>query len=227
MRHFTFKLIKDVSRDRLQQSSNICGRRVQRTVLSKLLYNGHQTWCTSKGIDFLFCRRRTTCSHYQFETWDTCSLKSDLHLIGTVERTALDFTTHQPLDDFLIVAHSLVHEAVMTRFLLTGVPEKGYIFVAWSDESEGRSLVSEQDLNLISRNLEIGDTVKQNVDDAMVGTVLSISETHTLQPICTTCTHGAVRVHEPIYNRLRSPPVDGQCSSVCRHALLSSVSTLR
>lgn len=162
-------------------------------------------------------------SHLQFETYDTCSLKSNLYLIGTVLSTAFDVETHEPLHDCLIVAHSLVPEEVLTRFLVTGAPEKGYVFVQWADESEGRSLVSEQELHLISRNLNVGDTVKKNVDDAMVGTVLSVSETHTLQPICTRCTHGDVRVREPIYNRLRSLPLDGQCSSVCRHALAESV----
>ncbi|KKY17701.1 putative ubiquitin conjugating [Phaeomoniella chlamydospora] len=160
----------------------------------------------------------------KFESWDTCSLKSDPSLLGTVERTHLDFNTHEPLgDDLLIVAHTAVEDVVTKRFIRTGIPEKGYVFVVWADESQGRSLIQEWALNLLSRTLTLGDTVKRNAGDAMIGTVTSVSETYALQPICIRTAQGHIKAQECIYKSPLSEVASTQCLLACTHVLPQGV----
>lgn len=167
----------------------------------------------------------------QLETFDQCSLKDNPHLIGTVERTHSDFNTHEPLDDLLIIAHAPVGPPILTQFLVTGAPERGYVFVAWADEALGHSLVAESQLNLIDRPLTIGDTVKRHADDAMIGTVISVSEHYTLQPICWEDARGTVRFKGNIAapdgtcdDEAFNKDPRGKCGPECTHTLKSGTS---
>ena len=156
---------------------------------------------------------------------------ADTHLVGVVERTHSDFNTHESLDDLLIIAHATVDPTILNQFLATGAPERGYVFVAWADEALGRSLVAESQLNLIDRPLTIGETVKRHADDAMIGTVISVSENYTLQPIVwedargTFHFQGNIAVPDSMYGNeaVREDPC-GKCSTACGHSLQSGTS---
>jgi ubiquitin-conjugating enzyme E2 O len=64
------------------------------------------------------------------------------------------------------------------------VPPKGFIFIEWASPEYGHSLVAEQDVILVDRPFSIGDTVKRHGTGCdMVGTVVNVSETYTLEPI--------------------------------------------
>ncbi|PWY80350.1 hypothetical protein BO94DRAFT_157352 [Aspergillus sclerotioniger CBS 115572] len=62
-------------------------------------------------------------------------------------------------------------------------PPKGYVFVGFSEFAEGYALIHEDDLELIDRPVEIGETVKRHPDDTMAGMVINASATCTLEPI--------------------------------------------
>ena len=186
---------------------------------------------TTKARRPVHSGRSNTDRLLQFETWDQCSLKADTNLIGIVERTYGDYDTHEPLDDLLIIAHALVESSVLTRFLETGAPEKGYVFVAWADEALGRSLVAESQLNLLDRPLEIGDTVKRHSQDAIVGKVISVDEEYTLQPICWTSSGGEIMIRGNIaaqdgtkYDNDFNNDLSTKCGPLCLHSLPSGAS---
>ena len=123
----------------------------------------------------------------QFFEFDVCSLKADTSFVGTVERTHYNPNDNEPIDDFLIIAHPAIptfHSDVYQLFLTSGIPPPGTVFVAWSRQEHGRSLVADQDLHLVDRPYMIGDTVKRNFGDAMSGIVIDVSETFTLFPVC-------------------------------------------
>ncbi|KAL1969607.1 hypothetical protein VTN77DRAFT_8160 [Rasamsonia byssochlamydoides] len=114
---------------------------------------------------------------------DICTLKSDPSMVGIVDRTFYDVETHEPLEDSLIVSHVPVPERELMEFLNSGVPPKGYVFVAWSETTQGSSLVREDDIELVDRSLEIGYLVKRHPKDTLSGTVISTSSKYTLQPV--------------------------------------------
>jgi len=116
-----------------------------------------------------------------FEVYDTVVLKGDKRLVGTVERTSSD--SYDPLDDTLIIAHVDVPPPVLTEFVTSGVPPRGYVFVQFADEECGSALVHESDLTLLNRSFQIGDHVKRD-QQAMTGVVVDVSESLTLEPIC-------------------------------------------
>lgn len=113
---------------------------------------------------------------------DHVAVKLDSSLYGTVQRTNTD--SYEPLEDELIIAHTPVPTGVLNEFLVRGVPPPGYVFVQFADEAAGSSLVSEDDLTLLSRVFQIGDTVKRD-GSPMTGAVINVSETYTLEPVAT------------------------------------------
>ncbi|GFF34965.1 hypothetical protein IFM58399_04051 [Aspergillus lentulus] len=114
---------------------------------------------------------------------DLCRLKSKPSLLGIVNRTHHDIDSHQPLGDVLIVSYSSVPEKDLLEFLETGAPPKGYVYVNFSEPSQGNSLLHEDDLELIDRALGTGEIVKRDLDDTLSGTVIGASVTCTLEPI--------------------------------------------
>ncbi|KAL1857895.1 hypothetical protein Plec18167_001701 [Paecilomyces lecythidis] len=119
----------------------------------------------------------------KFHPDDICLLKSDPSLIGMVDRTYYDVETHEPLEENLIVSHVPVPENELLAFLSSGIPPKGYVFVIFTEPTQGSSLVHENDLELVDRSLEIGHVVKRHPRDTVSGTVVSASTKCTLQPI--------------------------------------------
>ncbi|EXJ87904.1 hypothetical protein A1O1_04831 [Capronia coronata CBS 617.96] len=113
---------------------------------------------------------------------DHVAVKNDPSLYGTVQRTNTD--SYEPLGDELIIAHTHIPPGVLNEFVVKGVPPEGYVFVQFADEAAGSSLVSEDDLILLSRVFQLGDTVKQD-GNSMTGAVVNISESYTLEPITT------------------------------------------
>jgi ubiquitin-conjugating enzyme E2 O len=135
--------------------------------------------------------------HTQQEHHDTIALRSqdivvlraNRSLIGTVSQTYLD-SEHDSLDDPLIIAHSPIPSSAIHDFVTHGVPPKGFIFIEWARAEYGHSLVAQQDVILVDRPFNIGDTVK-NATDSMVGTVINVFESYTLEPIAR-ITDGAI-----------------------------------
>ena len=122
---------------------------------------------------------------------DTCYLKSNHSLIAVVERTYHDLNSHEPVGPCLIICHVPVPPVKLIQFLTSGVPPLGFLFVKFAQQECGSSLIAEADALLLSRTFNIGDTVKRDVNDvAMVGTITSVHNTYTLQPICRVV-HGA------------------------------------
>ncbi|KAJ9257191.1 hypothetical protein DTO212C5_8916 [Paecilomyces variotii] len=142
---------------------------------------------------------------------DICFLKSDPSLIGMVDRTYYDVETHEPLEENLIVSHAPVPENQLLEFLNSGIPPKGYVYVVFSEPTQGSSLVHEDDLELVDRSLEIGHVVKRHPRDTVSGTVISASTKCTLQPIAfrpldpETGERGAVRFTENAIKRPDEP----------------------
>ena len=116
------------------------------------------------------------------QTYDTVRLKAE-RLTGTVERTFHDLGTHSPLSDTLIISHVPVDFEALEKFLASGKPPLGYVYVRFSTEAQGNSLVAESDLELLNRRLNIGDNVKKNADDTQVGTVVDVEDYFYLSPI--------------------------------------------
>jgi ubiquitin-conjugating enzyme E2 O len=116
--------------------------------------------------------------------FDTCVLKEAPSLIGIILRTYHDFNSHEPIADCLIVSHVPVPELTLESFLHSGIPPKGTVFVRWSRQEYGHSLVAESDIHLVSRTFGLDDTVKRHSNDDMIGTAISISDSYILEPIC-------------------------------------------
>ncbi|EHY53764.1 hypothetical protein ABEF92_006483 [Exophiala dermatitidis] len=145
---------------------------------------------------------------------DNVAVKANPSLYGTVTRT--NTVSHEPLEDELIIAHTDVPPAILHEFVQTGMPPRGYVFVEFSDEAAGSSLVSEDDLVLLSRLFQIGDPVKRE-GSSMTGTVTNISESYILEPITT----------KPDFAKSClgfNPSVMGTCTAECESRLPSQFS---
>lgn len=114
-----------------------------------------------------------------------------------VVRTHHDFNSHEPLSDCLIIRHVHVPEGVEKSFFPSGIPPKGYLFIRFAKQEFGHSLVSEQDVHLVSRTFAIGDSVKQHAADTMIGTVISIFDSYVLEPICSMPTRSSYQQSPP------------------------------
>ncbi|OGM41768.1 ubiquitin conjugating enzyme [Aspergillus bombycis] len=121
----------------------------------------------------------------KFEVDDACCLKSNPTLVGHVCRTDHDADNDEPLNlsTCLILSYTPVPQKDLEEFLETGVPPKGYVFVSFTEPSQGNSLIHQSDLELVDRTLDLGDTVKRHPDDTISGTVISTSATCSLEPI--------------------------------------------
>ncbi|KAK5260869.1 hypothetical protein LTR20_010582 [Exophiala xenobiotica] len=113
------------------------------------------------------------------EVYDHVVYKPNRSLYGTVSRTSHD--PGHDLEEELIIAHAEVPADALTEFVTTGVPPVGYVFVEFADEAAGSSLVREEDLDLLSRDFQLGDTVKRDGSN-MIGTVTDVDEKYTLEP---------------------------------------------
>lgn len=151
--------------------------------------------------------------------------------MGIIVRTYHDFNSHEPLTDCLIISLMPVPPGILQSFLDSGVPSKGYAFVRFAKQELGHSLIAEQDLNLVSRNFSIGDSVKKHAADTMIGTVVSIFDSYVLEPICSTPKENLHKQHKPFEFHTGFQDCDEACVSQLpeslhhplRHALLYDV----
>ena len=113
---------------------------------------------------------------------------------------------HAPLNDPLIIAHAPIPSWAIHSFATHGVPPHGFVFIEWAREEYGHSLVSQEDVVLVDRPFNIGDTVKTSAAASMIGTVVNVSETYSLEPIAC-ITGGALD-----FGR-RNHPIEEACAS--------------
>lgn len=116
------------------------------------------------------------------EVYDTVRVKNG-SIIGTVDRTHLGNTSDTiEISDFLIIAHVEVPQRVIIDFATSGgIPPRGYVFVVAAEDAQGAFLAAEDDLELLSRSFDIGDSVKR--EDGLLGTVVDVSDTYNIRPV--------------------------------------------
>ncbi|KAI2824456.1 hypothetical protein CBS147343_2324 [Aspergillus niger] len=160
---------------------------------------------------------------FKFDLDDTCCLKSNPSLTGIVVRTYLDVNPSGPPEDYMVVSYTSVPQDVLTDFLQTGVPRKGYVFVEFDWFSQGYSLIHEDDLELLDRYIDFGSHVKRNSDDTLYGTVINASATCTLEPIAyrnyddSLGEYGSVEFNEWLMPRSRTRPEAGSSRPLPLH----------
>ena len=141
---------------------------------------------------------------------DSVVLRSNPRLIGGISRTYYDYTTHESLEDLLIIAHAPVPPAAYQSFVPDGAPPKGYVFVEWARKEHGHSLVAYHDLDVVARRFNIGDTVKDVVGESpVVGTIIDVHDTYILEPIVR-IRHGVLDFKqdgEALTTSVSTPPV--------------------
>ena len=116
------------------------------------------------------------------ELFDTVAVKTDRSLIGTVERTHTSAEGYESLDEYFILRHVPVAQPILTEFVTSGgVPPRGHVFVTSIDDERGCFLAHEDDLVLLCRSFDLGDTVKR--DDGGTGTVVDAFDSYSIQPI--------------------------------------------
>lgn len=121
----------------------------------------------------------------RLEAGDTVVLNSNPSLVGVVETTHDDAEPYPNIADATILLHVCVPENIREEFLTRALPPVGYIFVSWTPQEKGCSLVHEDDVTLLDRNLIIGDIVRcEGQNDAMSGVVTDVQDSYVLQPIC-------------------------------------------
>jgi hypothetical protein len=122
-----------------------------------------------------------------FEKWDTVVLTNDAHLVGAVERTSssTDGSPETSIEDLLIVNYADVPESALVEFVSSGgTPPPRYVFVHCFEEEKGCFLAHEDQLVLLSRTFDLGETVKRNGQtSSMIGQVISLKENYTLEPV--------------------------------------------
>ncbi|KAL4945465.1 hypothetical protein BDV06DRAFT_219299 [Aspergillus oleicola] len=119
--------------------------------------------------------------HLEYD--DICRLKSKPSLVGIVVKTASDDEVPEILDDISIFQYTEVPTEAIGSFNATGMPPEGYVFIAFTEESQGYSLIHESHLELVDRSPSLGDKVKRNLSDTMSGTVVGATTKCTLEPI--------------------------------------------
>ncbi|KAL1306245.1 hypothetical protein AAFC00_004335 [Neodothiora populina] len=108
--------------------------------------------------------------------------------VGYIDRTHADVESHDPLpgESYGMKIHrskSLSREAYK-QFMRDGIPPKGFVLVQWQTHPK-TELVAEKLLELLDRAFLVGDIVKRDDDDeTMAGTVVSVRKNCTLLPMC-------------------------------------------
>ncbi|KIX99795.1 uncharacterized protein Z520_04431 [Fonsecaea multimorphosa CBS 102226] len=116
-----------------------------------------------------------------FAVSDHVALKHDFSLYGHIQRSHTESNAPFGTDD-LIIAHVEVPSEVINEFIATSYPPEGYFYVEFANPAAGCSIVSENDIVLVSRAFRLGDNVKQD-GSSMTGTVIDLSETYILEPV--------------------------------------------
>ncbi|KAL6240011.1 hypothetical protein BDW75DRAFT_992 [Aspergillus navahoensis] len=124
-------------------------------------------------------------SQAKFFAGDICRLKSNPSLLARVCRSHHDPEEPELLTELLTDTHNGVTEEDVDPFMATSTPPEGYVFVIFVQPSQGGSILVEDDLELVDRAYELGETVKRNSSEnhTMSGTVIGASRKCTLEPI--------------------------------------------
>jgi ubiquitin-conjugating enzyme E2 O len=106
-------------------------------------------------------------------------------MIGRVCRSPHDLEEPELLGELLTDTYDGVPEEDVDSFIATSTPPEGYVFVIFIQPSHGSSLIHQNDLELVDRVYELGETVKRNLseNDTMSGTIIGASRRCTLKPI--------------------------------------------
>ena len=131
------------------------------------------------------CAISPTIMYSQCRPW-SCSTPSLSRPIeasfGTVERTHTSAEGYESLDEYFILRHVPVAQPILTEFVTSGgVPPKGHVFVTSIDDERGCFLAHEDDLALLCRSFDLGDTVKRG--DGGTGMVVDAFDSYSIQPI--------------------------------------------
>ncbi|OAP59435.1 hypothetical protein AYL99_06733 [Fonsecaea erecta] len=118
----------------------------------------------------------------QFYVSDHVALKQDYSLYGNILLTHSDSDVPLETSEKTMIAHVEVPPEILREFLLTNKPPRGYVFVEFANPAWGDSLVSEDDIVLVSRAFRFGEVVKQE-GCTMTGTVFGLSENYILEPV--------------------------------------------
>lgn len=109
----------------------------------------------------------------------------DKSMKGVVDRTFGDVESHEPdpQRDHVqpIKSHKDIPAEEFAKFMKTGVPPRGTLLVFWQTVL-GPQLIPESCLELLDRDLDVGDTVKRSAQDSMSGIVTGTSTLYTLIP---------------------------------------------
>ncbi|KAL5000292.1 hypothetical protein BDV10DRAFT_163138 [Aspergillus recurvatus] len=121
----------------------------------------------------------------KFFAGDICRLKSNPSLIGRVCRSPHDLEEPELLAELLNDTYNGMPEGDVDSFMATSTPPEGYVFVIFAQPSQGGAIIVEDDLELVDRAYEVGETVKRNSGEnyTMNGTVIGASRKCTLEPI--------------------------------------------
>ncbi|KAK1140812.1 hypothetical protein N8T08_009808 [Aspergillus melleus] len=132
---------------------------------------------------------------------DVVHVKGKPHLLGTIIWTYYEADKEARTED-LVLYHTSVPKDVLTAFVQTQRPPRGYVFVEFVKICHGSSLIHEDDLELVDRMFEIGFRVKKNLQSPFAGTVINASVKCSLQPIAyqpfdqQTGDHGSLKFSE-------------------------------
>ncbi|KAK4541974.1 hypothetical protein LTR36_007174 [Oleoguttula mirabilis] len=120
-------------------------------------------------------------------TDDVVAKKGNENQLGVIERTHADVDTHEPYpereEDDPIRHDREISQAAFRKFHRDGVPPQGTVLVRWEGKDSAQ-LIPEAKLELVDRELLVGDVVKKDVRDAMSGVVINAFAKCTLQPVC-------------------------------------------
>lgn len=110
-------------------------------------------------------------------TADTVGLKTDKFMIGVVDRTFGDIDSHEPRPqrDYSedIERHRDIAKEQFDKFMRTGIPPRGTVVVSWQTKFK-TELIPEASLELLDRELYVGDLVKRDARDSTSGEVGSL-----------------------------------------------------
>lgn len=139
-------------------------------------------------------------STFYFE--DTCALKCDPSIIGTIENTWSEIDS-----DFDLLQERLslyIHKDLPANVLEVWYDHErlfpGYVIISFINQPcDGYCIIHESSLLLVDRGIAAGDCVKRSPSDAQSGIIISTSLMCTLQPLCS----------EAEYNRRQRPAAQG------------------
>ena len=113
---------------------------------------------------------------------DTCALKADPAIVGTIHRTWSEADTSSVIKIDCYI-HKDLPLTVRKSWFRDAKVAPGYVLVFFFYELDGQCLLAEDSLQLIDRSFAAGDVVKKRLSDTHSGTVMETSLMCSLQPI--------------------------------------------